>query len=141
MDVRVKTIPKRFEAGKQLIIEWDIGYNLIERNKTSYLYFHANGKNIEIGNSDTLVNYNYSTLIGNRANVSITYNKIIVTFEKLEQAKFFKFTVLAIAGEYGQKPFTSKKSITINTISGMIKINTKCLCTAGFNFEFTVIQH
>ena len=139
MDVRVKTIPQHFEVGKQLILEWDIVYNLIEGTKMSYLYF----ENIEVANSFLYMDHDIALhrLIGNRANVSITYNQIIVTIEKLEPTDVFEFTGIAVAGEYNEMPFTSNKSIIIKATPGIIKIKTARSCTAGFNFECTIVQH
>ena len=122
MEVRVKTIPEHYKVGQQLIIQWDITYSSLITIKISYLKYWINGRGIEIANSNTKLNAFGIALFDNKANFSITSNKIIVTIYRLEYTDHYQFTGMAICGNVGQKPLNDSTSINITIKQGTIQL-------------------
>ena len=100
-----------------------MGYTLSPTTSNQILLFNLtrNNKNVTIGDSVHKLNGNGLRLLENRADVSIEYNRVIVTIHKLQYSDNYQFTVFASGGPFHEIPSIDNTVFTIENVQGNSK--------------------
>ena len=111
----MKTIPEQFEVGNKLVIQWDITYHESEKAIFAFLYLRLNNKDVRIASDILKLNKNGKKLLGDRANVFIELNRVIVTIHKLKYNDEFVFTCLTNAFTESER-LKQNKTVSVNNV-------------------------
>ena len=115
-----------------MIIQWDITYHETEESGLTFLHLRENSKDVKIAENNKKLSEKGKELLGDRANVSIEFNRVIVTIHKLKYNDKFVFTCLA-NGVTQSEIFKQNKTISINNVKGkfefifLLKKKMKCI--------------
>jgi len=118
MEIKVKTTPKHYEAGKQLTIQWDVTWDIAEKTKSSFLYLRENGRDMEIANNYIKLTNEGERLLKGRAKVSMNISQVVVTIFKLEYSDTFQFTVEASGAPVNKRLTQKNRTFTIDKVKG-----------------------
>ena len=114
----MKTIPEHFEVGNKLVIQWDITYHETGKMKSASLHLRENNKDVEIAEDNLKLNDKGKAFLGDRANVYIEFNRVIVTIHKLKYNDEFVFTCLAEGLTNNKELYGQNKTISVNNVKG-----------------------
>ena len=115
------------------MIQWDITYHEAEETKISFLYLRENNKDVKIADMNVKLNEKGKAFLGDRANVSIEFNRVVVTIHKLKYNDEFVFTCLTKGVTESDKVNKQNKTISINNVKGkfefifQLKKKLKCI--------------